>query len=71
MPHLDTISTIIMAQAAAGALIRSAVDLGRAHGDATGVWADSARDELAEAERHLDRLKADLAKLPTSERRAA
>lgn len=67
----NSISATIMARAVAETFIGVAIDLGRADDDATGVWADSARRQLAEAEERVVRLKAELSKLPTTERSAA
>ncbi len=71
MPRPNTIPATCKARALAEAFIGIAIDLGRADDDTTGVWADGVRRQLAEAEEQIARLKFELSKLPTSERRAA
>lgn len=70
MPRPNSVSAVSSARAVAETFIGVAIDLARADEDTTGVWADSARTQLADAEQQITRLKADLAKLPTSERKA-
>lgn len=71
MPRPNSVPAVSSARAVAETLIGVAIDLARADEDATGVWADSARRQLADAEQQITRLKADLAKLPTSDWMAA
>lgn len=71
MPRPNTIPATSRARAVAEAFIGIAIDLGRADEDATGVWADGVRRQLVEAEELIVRLKSELSKLPTSERRTA
>lgn len=71
MPRPDTITAVGKARWAAETFIEIALDLARADEDVTGVWADSARRNLANAEEHIAALKRELAKLPTSQRKAA
>lgn len=66
-----TIVAVGRARFAAETFMSIAIDLARGDEDATGVWADSARRQLAEAETRITELKAELAKLPTSDRKAA
>lgn len=71
MPRPNSIPATSGARAVAETFIGIAIDLGRADEDTTGVWADGVRRQLAEAEELIVRLKSELAKLPTCERRTA
>lgn len=71
MPRPCTFRATSHARWAAESLFSVAIDLARGDEDVTGVWADSARRQLIETEARITELKRELAKLPTSERKAA
>lgn len=69
-PAFD-ISPCIEARSLADHSVALAVHLAQAADDWTGVYADAARHDLQNIEERLTRIKAAVAKMPTSNRKAA